>query len=325
MFNQPLITIVLTTYNRAHLIGETLDSIIAQTYTNWECIIIDDNSDDNTNEFIKKYTQKDARFQFFEKKNKYVKGLSASRNMGMDLITDTDFIQFFDDDDIMHPQKFELQLKEFEKYDKLDFSFFNRTLYDEFLSNELRYGKYNEINSSLVNDMGEGYYFKKYFFTAQAPLFRCSYLSNLRFNEELFFAEEWELFLKLFYTKNTIASLITEPLYFHRNHSNSITTNLYGENQSIKAVSKYKAYIFVLDYIYKSNCTLPKKILINILFITLENIQNDKISHQKVKNVLKQGKSKFHNKLLDFMCLLVVKFRFKIVRKIIFKILIFIC
>ena len=115
MMKQPLVTIVLTTFNRAYLIEETLDSIIKQTYTNWKCIIIDDQSEDQTKKVVTQYIAKDSRFQFFEKGSDYVKGLSASRNMGMDLIEATDLIQFFDDDDIMHPQKLEIQVNKFIK------------------------------------------------------------------------------------------------------------------------------------------------------------------------------------------------------------------
>ena len=50
-----LISIIIPTYNRGHLINKTLDSIIAQTYTNWECIVVDDGSYDNTDQVLLKY------------------------------------------------------------------------------------------------------------------------------------------------------------------------------------------------------------------------------------------------------------------------------
>ena len=65
MIKSPLISIIIPTYNRAHIIGETLDSIIAQTYTNWECIVVDDGSSDNTAEVMAKYIVKDSRFRYY--------------------------------------------------------------------------------------------------------------------------------------------------------------------------------------------------------------------------------------------------------------------
>ena len=58
-----LVSIIIPTYNRAHLIGETLDSISAQTFRNWECIIVDDGSTDDTATLIANYIKKDIRFQ----------------------------------------------------------------------------------------------------------------------------------------------------------------------------------------------------------------------------------------------------------------------
>ena len=80
---QPLISIIIPTYNRAHLISETLESILAQTYTNWECIIVDDASTDNTVEIIDKFIKKDNRFTLYIRPNDLPKGASSCRNLGI--------------------------------------------------------------------------------------------------------------------------------------------------------------------------------------------------------------------------------------------------
>ena len=55
----PTISIIIPTYNRAELLKETLDSVMKQTYEQWECIIVDDGSSDNTKQVVENYTTKD--------------------------------------------------------------------------------------------------------------------------------------------------------------------------------------------------------------------------------------------------------------------------
>src|SRR5690606_1544911 len=105
-----LVSIVIPTYNRAHFVGETLNSVLAQTHQNWECIIVDDGSTDNTEDVIKKFLEKDKRFQFYKRPDDRVKGPNACRNYGFEK-TKGDYINFFDDDDLMVTNRVELQLK----------------------------------------------------------------------------------------------------------------------------------------------------------------------------------------------------------------------
>ena len=67
-----LISIIIPTYNRAHIVCETLDSVLSQTYTNWECIVVDDGSTDNTKDIIKSYRVKDSRFLLFNREMKFI-------------------------------------------------------------------------------------------------------------------------------------------------------------------------------------------------------------------------------------------------------------
>ena len=67
--DNPLVSIIIPTYNRAHLISETLDSVLAQTYTNWECIVVNDGSPDDTEKVAKRWVEKDSRFKYLVKEN----------------------------------------------------------------------------------------------------------------------------------------------------------------------------------------------------------------------------------------------------------------
>lgn len=117
-----LISIIIPTYNRAHLINETLDSIIAQTFTNWECIIIDDGSTDTTESILSEYCRIDARFQYHQRPENRHSGGNAARNFGFEL-SKGEFINWFDSDDIMLPNFLEEKIKFFYKDENLDVVF----------------------------------------------------------------------------------------------------------------------------------------------------------------------------------------------------------
>lgn len=78
--NEIIVSVIVPCYNYAHFLGEALESVLAQTYTNWECIIINDGSPDNTEEVALKYCERDGRFKYFYKENG---GHSSARNFGI--------------------------------------------------------------------------------------------------------------------------------------------------------------------------------------------------------------------------------------------------
>lgn len=106
----PLVSIVIPVYNRGNLIGETLDSVLKQSYLNWECLIIDDGSEDGTANVVKNYCEKDRRFHFYPRSQDNLKGASACRNYGIKNSKGS-YLQFLDSDDLLHEEKLENQLK----------------------------------------------------------------------------------------------------------------------------------------------------------------------------------------------------------------------
>lgn len=99
--NNPEITIVIPTYNRENIVLETLESVKLQTFENWECIIVDDYSTDNTISVINNYIKDDKRFKIIEKTTEK-KGASAARNIGW-RIAKSEYIIFLDSDDLLAP------------------------------------------------------------------------------------------------------------------------------------------------------------------------------------------------------------------------------
>lgn len=112
--SKPLISIVMPTYNRAHTIQNSINSILDQTYTNWELLIIDDGSIDNTKEIIQPFL-KDKRIQYDYQENQ---GECIARNEGMKK-SKGEYIAFLDSDDKFLPKKLEIQLNEMIKNNAL--------------------------------------------------------------------------------------------------------------------------------------------------------------------------------------------------------------
>ena len=99
-----LVSVIIPTYNRSHLLDETLVSLLNQTYQNWECIVVDDDSTDTTTAVLQKYIAKDNRFQYHHRPKDRLRGGNAARNYGFE-ISKGKYIQWFDSDDIMLPEK----------------------------------------------------------------------------------------------------------------------------------------------------------------------------------------------------------------------------
>jgi len=105
-----LVSVIIPTFNRADIIRETLDSVLAQTYSNFEAIVIDDGSADRTRAVVSAY--RDPRIKYSYKENG---GLSSARNAGLDLARG-EFIAFLDSDDVWHSWKLAAQVEMFRRH-----------------------------------------------------------------------------------------------------------------------------------------------------------------------------------------------------------------
>ena len=103
----PLVSIITPAFNSAHTLAETIESVRAQTFHDWEMIIVDDCSSDGTTALASHYAQLDERIRIIRRAEQG--GVSAARNQGMAAATGR-FIAFVDADDLWLPQKLELQL-----------------------------------------------------------------------------------------------------------------------------------------------------------------------------------------------------------------------
>ena len=131
----PLISIVIPTFNNADYIGETLNSVINQTYINWECIIVDDGSTDNSELIIQQYCTKDSRFKYFKRPENKIKGPSSSRNFGIEK-ANADFIIFLDADDLITKECLEDRILFAQQNPNYDFWIFKTKIFKDFSNDE---------------------------------------------------------------------------------------------------------------------------------------------------------------------------------------------
>lgn len=110
------ITVIIPTHNYGLYIAETLDSLLQQTYPNWECLIIDDGSTDNTQEVVSTYTATDNRFRYIYQS---CQGVSAARNAGLTQASGT-YIQFLDADDLLLNKKLEVHIAYLRQHPTID-------------------------------------------------------------------------------------------------------------------------------------------------------------------------------------------------------------
>lgn len=109
-----LVSVITPTYNCAKFIGETIESVQAQTYQQWEMIIVDDCSTDNTKEIVDKYIKEDSRIKYFCLENNA--GAAVARTKAMEL-ANGEYMAFLDSDDIWPEEKLKKQLAFMKKHD----------------------------------------------------------------------------------------------------------------------------------------------------------------------------------------------------------------
>jgi glycosyltransferase involved in cell wall biosynthesis len=236
----PLLSIIIPTYNRAHLIGETLESIVNQTYTNWECIVVDDGSTDNTELILNEFIKKDSRFSYYKRPESRKKGANSCRNYGFE-VSKGDWIKWFDSDDILFPNAFEASSIYFSELSQMIVSSLQ---YVDFDKKKLKY-EHNLISKNTIEDYLVGK-MKFYTFT---PTWSRIFLENQveLFDVTITNLDDWDFNLRMLYQNPSIV-YINEPLIQYRVHESSLSHEInklnFSEIQSeFRAIEKHLVLI----------------------------------------------------------------------------------
>lgn len=255
-----MVSIVVTTFNYAHYLEETLGSVRDQIFQNWECIVVDGGSTDNTKELMNRIVSGDRRFSYIFRGNM---GVSASRNTGIK-ISRGEFIQFLDGDDLLQKNKISSQLNAFNKKPDADIVYSDVRFFDDGKPNILRSSlKGNKPDDWLPKISGRGEvvltYLKKFnFLVTHSPLIRRSVIDSVRlFDENMQALEDWDFWLRC--TENNF--------YFHfHSEANGLaivrvhTGSLSGKRELMlngnfallqKRISEKSKFKYSLYYLFK--------------------------------------------------------------------------
>ena len=195
---RPEVSVIVPSYNYGHFLGETLDSVKIQTFQNWECLIVDDGSTDNTKDIAETFISADNRFKYFYQKNR---GLSAARNTGLRHSTG-DYIQLLDADDLIERDKFACQLNCFEDHPEADIVYGEARFFSDGKPGELRYSALEDDQPWMPKVSGTGQEILKALLTTNimvvsSPLVRKDVFQTCGlFDESLNNHEDWEFWLR---------------------------------------------------------------------------------------------------------------------------------
>lgn len=237
MNNSIKISVVVPCYNQAVFLDDCINSLINQTYTNWECILVNDGSTDNTEEIALNWQKKDHRIKYIKKING---GLSSARNTGIQNVTG-DFVQFLDCDDYLYNEKFEKSVKEINNQTNTvvitNFQLFDsatQTVLPPHCILKKEYFSQKEILLKWDNTFS---------IPIHCALFSRDIVEKYKFNEELKAKEDWIFWLQA-YENAPETHFIEEYLLAYRMNSASMTHNLFFmlENR-IKALEKLEQVI----------------------------------------------------------------------------------
>ena len=245
----PVVSIIIPTFNRENLLNETLNSIRNQTYTNWECIIIDDISTDASVELINNFRLKDTRFNLIIRPLNIVKGANSCRNIGIEN-AQGDYIMFFDSDDLLKDNCIENRVSEFKKKSNYDMLVFSMGVFENFSKPEI-YPKRKVINYNVKKTINEFIFSDTLPWNICRPIYKSTFIKNkIKFNEKIHNFQDDEFNLRvLYHLKPKYLSIdFTDCYYRFDTISVKKYNNLIGYQNVINSLFEYYKTVFeVLD------------------------------------------------------------------------------
>jgi glycosyltransferase involved in cell wall biosynthesis len=215
-----MITIIIPSFNRATLIGSTIDSIINQGYAKWELLIVDDGSTDNTEDIVADFVRKDSRIKFLQRGKTQVKGANTCRNIGL-TFAQGEYIKWVDSDDLLAPDCLEKQLMELQ-VSNADVCF-SQTNYFKEINGNIAYLDKLWCRRLRPDDLTYNLVMGKLRFHIMSGLWKRASLPVKPFREGLMNSQEWLFHIEMSLNKKLSYSFVDEVLFHARVHNNSMS------------------------------------------------------------------------------------------------------
>lgn len=272
-----MVSIIIPNYNKAKVIEETLQSVFSQDYKDWECIIVDDQSTDNSIEVIQKYLEKDSRFSLYERTAERIKGPSTCRNIGIEKAAG-EYIIFLDSDDLLSNFCLEYRVETFYKNQDCDFLVFQMERFTE--QPNLNSKKALEVISN--ENVIDSFLSLNSLWQITSPIYKTDFIKKIGgFSEALRSFEDLDIAVKAIAASNKYI-LYSNVDSFYRNDEN-YKTKYTTKSQFDLTLNNFELFIHSIDY--------------NV--ISKESIKKRKIEYKN--KVVKGYKKLFRTMIIDFV------------------------
>ena len=243
--SQSLVSVIVPCYNYAHFLGEALDSVLAQTYNNWECIIVNDGSPDNTEEVALNYCNKDKRFKYFHKENG---GHSSARNFGVRHSLGK-YILPLDADDTISESYIKAAMEKIESDPKI-----------KLVTGQVQH--FGDVNEKFVMPV---YTLKSYLivnYISISSLFKKDDFNKVSgFDETMRIFEDWDLFIKILKCGGQAVELPFVGLSYRRKDRSLFRQSVKDDQRIFKDLLK----------LYNNNMDVYEKYFNNPIHLIQEN------------------------------------------------------
>jgi glycosyltransferase involved in cell wall biosynthesis len=295
----PSFSIIIPCYNQAHFLPDCLESLVNQSFSNWEAIVVNDGSTDNTNEVAKSYCLKDNRIRIIQKENG---GLSSARNKGIENANGSRLI-FLDSDDFLYEKCLE------------NIASIIKTVDDNCLI-QCGYSYITEDNQKILSHVN--IYPKKSLYPEilEGNLGPCHSICISKklvekigfFDESLKSVEDWDFWMRAVKVGCTI-EILSNPLVYYRYSKNSMSRDPFVMYESLKTVisrgPKKDKRILVAnklnqDYEFDTTRVLEKVLLRSLGVAVMQGKIQESLDFLRSES--KKEMNQFHSKEFELMC-----------------------